>query len=279
MSYVFEASKHYGMGLASGLRDMREAFARWPLWTRLAFEEIKDRYHRTWLGYLWITFIFLFQAIIIYIFFNEIRSAYTSNYFEHVAFGFLVFSFIASSITNASTVFTKSSSWLMSSDIPYSLFILRDLCREGVVMTVNFCVMIIYKIVTGGFDPLKTLMALGFFIVITFNFYWGSLFLSILATRFRDLQQFIAVMMRILLFVCPVIWVYGHTGGGVRGNLRSMLAVYNPFTHYLEVVRRPLMGEWPTMLNVMVLFGSTVPLILLGLFVFCRFRRRIPFWL
>lgn len=275
MTYKFEASRHLGWGIAAGLADIREALRRSSLWVRLAFEEIKDRYHRTAFGYLWIIFIFLFQAIIIYVFFGEIRAGYTSNYFEHVAFGFLVFIFLANGVTNASTVYTRSQSWLMSSDLPYTLFILRDICREGITLGVNFLVMVGYKIVTGGFDPLKTLLAMGMMVIITFNIYWGSLFLGILATRFRDLQQLIAVIMRIFLFVCPVIWVYGHTGS----SLRTKLAIYNPFTHYLEAVRRPMMGEWPTELNLLVVFGTTIPLIILGLFTFCRYRRRIPFWL
>jgi len=53
----------------------------------------------------------------------------------------------------------------------------------------------------------------------------------------------------------------------------------NPAYHLLEIVRAPLLGQWPSALNWVVSGGLAIVGWALALLFYGRFRRRIAYWL
>ena len=61
--------------------------------------------------------------------------------------------------------------------------------------------------------------------------------------------------MRIAFLATPIIWLPAERGaGGIMGAFLT----YNPFYHYLDIVRAPLLGHVVTPMSVQVVAGVTV---------------------
>lgn len=71
------------------------------------------------------------------------------------------------------------------------------------------------------------------------NAMWVGLLLGTLCTRFRDIPQIVQSLMRVAFFVTPVIWIPAQLG------TREHLALWNPFTYFVELIRAPLLGQVP----------------------------------
>jgi lipopolysaccharide transport system permease protein len=76
------------------------------------------------------------------------------------------------------------------------------------------------------------------------------------------------------MFVTPVFWQLGQLPGETQRYMQL-----NYFLHLIEVLRAPMLGQQPSMLNYAVAIGGAVIGSLVTLVMFAHFRRRIPYWL
>jgi len=116
-------------------------------------------------------------------------------------------------------------------------------------------------------------MALGGLVLLLYNALWVTLLLAVLGVRFPDLQFALEALMRLMFFMTPVFWSPGDD------MLRNYLATYNPFAHFLEIVRGPVLGILPSLTNygVVAAFSVIGPLVTLALYN--RMRHQLVFWL
>jgi len=59
---------------------------------------------------------------------------------------------------------------------------------------------------------------------------------------------------------------------------RAYFVQANPFYHYLELVRRPLMGGTPSELSWIVAGGMTALVAVAAFLFFARYRSQIAYW-
>jgi ABC-type polysaccharide/polyol phosphate export permease len=117
-----------------------------------------------------------------------------------------------------------------------------------------------------------TLAAIPGLLLLLVNALWCSTLLGMLSARFRDLPQIVASILQIAFFATPVIW---------RVNLinNKLLVDLNPFYHFIELVRAPLLGQSATLVSWLVVAGITI-FGSVGTFLFYRSHRtRIAFWI
>ena len=79
--------------------------------------------------------------------------------------------------------------------------------------------------------------------------------------------------MRFLFFATPVFWYAEGLGN------RDFLALLNPFTHYLEVVRAPLTGETASALSWTVVLALNAIGLALFAATYSPLRRRLAIWI
>ncbi|MEM7198302.1 MAG: ABC transporter permease, partial [Pseudomonadota bacterium] len=120
---------------------------------------------------------------------------------------------------------------------------------------------------------LVTLLSVPGLILLVLNGLWVSLVLALICARFRDVPQIIGSLVQISFFMTPIIWIPSVLGD------RAWLAALNPFTHMLQIVRAPLMGEMPTLVNYGVVMGLLIVGWVLAVFLLARARHRVAFWI
>jgi lipopolysaccharide transport system permease protein len=104
------------------------------------------------------------------------------------------------------------------------------------------------------------------------NALWIAMVAGLLSARFRDLPQIIAAIMQIAFYVTPIIF------RPVALTRFSLIVRLNPLAHLIELVRAPLIGEWPTPITWGVAIGMAVFGWIFALALTGRYLKRIPYW-
>jgi ABC-2 type transport system permease protein/lipopolysaccharide transport system permease protein len=117
------------------------------------------------------------------------------------------------------------------------------------------------------------LLAIPGLMIVALNGTIASLTIGIVSARFRDIPQLIASIVQILFFLTPIFWK--------PESLRAYAYVtdFNPFFHLLEIVRAPLLGNFPTTANYFAVLLLTLINVAVASAFFSRYRARIAYWI
>jgi lipopolysaccharide transport system permease protein len=258
--------------IQTALSDISEAFRLRRVWMALASEDIGDQHRRTALGPLWLLINYLVFAGAFVVLFST--NAGSPNYAVYVASGLFVWLYISEVTTESVTLFIREQSFIQGTTLPLSIYVLRltmqSLIRSGYALAGCIAIMLI----AGAKITIYWLYsALGIALIVAITPAAIILF-AIAGAFFPDLQFIVGNLMRIGLFLTPIIWV--NTGGS---GIRAAFYYWNPYTYFLEIVRVPILGED-------IPWGAATICITLGLVVWAlailflgKFRKQIAFLL
>ena len=103
------------------------------------------------------------------------------------------------------------------------------------------------------------------------NGVWITLLLGIVSARFRDIPPIVQSVVRISFFLTPIIWHVDYTN-------RPAFLAFNPFYHFVELIRTPLSGGAPSVETWYIVLGITLAGCTISLVTFSLSRRHIPSW-
>ena len=112
-------------------------------------------------------------------------------------------------------------------------------------------------------------------ILVLVNVTWVALLLSVFCARYRDLSQIVANTLQVAFYVTPIMWM----PSSLPTRAGTYLIKFNPVYHVMSLVRSPLLGEWPTLINWIVSIGLAVVGWLVTVLIYGRYKRRIAYWL
>jgi ABC-2 type transport system permease protein len=83
-----------------------------------------------------------------------------------------------------------------------------------------------------------------------------------------------------MFFLTPIVWIYDDLASSPNPDIaeRARLAEFNPFLHFLEIIRRPLLGQDQVLRHWVVVLVITVVGWALTLVVMRRYRSRVSYW-
>jgi len=252
------------------LHDLWDGLRQWRLFTTMAAEDLRVRYHRTLLGPVWIVTSFvLFIAVKIFIF-SALSEASWQYFAAYLTLGYLVWVFLSSAFVDGTNCFVLSRSWILGTRCNYSVFVFQTLIRSLYVTSITAISALAIAYYLYPFPMISLVYAFGGMLCVIFLTFWVQLFLATMSVFARDLIPLVQTFMRIMFFLTPIIWVPSSLG------TRSYIADLNPFTHILAVVRNPLLSEPISPTNWLVVGGLTLLAMFLAILAFAWGRRRIP---
>lgn len=254
-------------------QDIQRSLGNLRLAGFLAREDIKRRYVRTLFGPWWIVLSMgVWFAVVGFVMASLFRLP-LQDYFPFVVSGLLMWTLIATSITESSHLLIYSASLIKSFPIPIFTHYLRFACRNLIVFMHSIILLVIVMMIYPPPLSAVTWLAIpGLFLnlLILMNI---AVCLSLANLRFRDTHLAVASNLQILPFVTPIFWnrdmLQGH----------YWIADINPLYHMIDIVRAPLLGQAPQLLSWEVAAGFAAITLALALFSFVRFRHRIILWL
>lgn len=266
------AQKASSFAVSAAYSDFRSGLLLWPLWVRLGWNDILQRYRRSLLGPFWLTASMAVMVIALGILYAELFNTPIHDFLPYLCVGLLVWNLVSSFLIEGGTLFTGAESYIKQIRLPYSVYVYRSTWSKLVIFAHNFIiyfgVLLYFEIWPGA----VALLAIPGLLLVLINGAMANLWIGMVSARFRDVPQLINSAVQIVFFVTPIMWKPELL------RTRVYIAEFNPVYHLVEIVRAPLLGHLPSTTNyIAVLLITLVNFIVVGAF-FARFRSRISYW-
>lgn len=255
----------------NGWQDIKQSLQRPALWLYLSWMDIVSRYRRTAIGPFWLvlsTFINITALGFVgaSIFHYDLR-----EFFPYIAAGMVSWSYLSTLIIEGCTVYVINAYTIQN--LPTLLFscALRVFVRNTIVLMHNLLVVVLLTFFTIGLNW-NIFLILPAFLICALTSVSITIILGMGCARFRDVTQIVNSLLSVVVFVTPIIWKKELLGS------RVILADINPFTHYVEILRAPLIGQPPSMISLTFCIIFTSCLMVAAVFLLNKFRHRVPFW-
>lgn len=259
------------------LQDLGKSFSSFRLWGYISAKTIQIRYRRNILGMVWLIFSFGIPSFGIAFVLSKLQGLELIEHVPHVMFGFAGWYFISDCLSQGGSALTKNRSMLLQAPLGRSVFSLSMVLEQIMLLLVNLVTAAII-VSFFGWRPHIEMVFIPISVIIFAIAGIGSvMFLSIICARIRDLSELISSIVRLSFFFTPIIW--STTSRSLPADsFLSIVAKYNPFTYYLELLRAPMLGEWPTTFTLLFTFFSAVSLVILGLIAIQKGGRSVAFF-
>ncbi|MGD9668432.1 MAG: ABC transporter permease [Hyphomicrobiaceae bacterium] len=233
------------------------------------------RYRRTALGPFWLMVgptLFIGGLGLLL---AEIGGVPPPLFMPHLAVGYILWTFISAVVVGSPTIFVRAHAQIMQGEQTLDEIVVADNVTHVVAFAhqvpVLIAVLLIYHVPL-SLNGLMSLLGLAFIVA---NGIWVSQVFGILGARYRDLAEVLSAIMSIAFLATPIIWMPGE---GIRGGAMGAFLLYNPFSHFLEVTRGPLLGNPVAPLSWAVVIVITFAGFALARFMMRRYARFVPLW-
>ena len=253
--------------------DLVDGLMRWHLWSLLGWHDVQRRYRRSVFGPLWTTLSIAIFVAALGMLYAKLFNRSPETYIPHLTLGFLTWTLLGNVIGGGCSAFVAAERYIKEASVPLSTFVYRMLYQNVIIFLYQSLVYVVVAIIFGIDPGAHALLALLGFCLILVNAGWVGLLLGVLATRFRDIPEIVNNVVRIAFFLTPILWMPDMVGR------RTEFLDLNPFYHFIELIRAPLLGNDPQDLA----WGVALAAALLGwiatFLLYARFRNRIVYWL
>ncbi|CCI84044.1 galactan export ABC transporter permease subunit Wzm/RfbD [Corynebacterium otitidis] len=259
-------------------QDLASGVKRHQLWLMLGLQDIKQRYRRSVLGPIWITIATGVMALALGLLYSVLFDIPIAEFLPHVTVGLIVWTFLSGCIIEGSRIFTDNEGLIQQLPAPLSVHVYRLVWRQLLLLGHNMIIWVILVAIFPrhlGWQVLLAVPALALFVL---NGVWVATLFGILATRFRDITPLLESLVQLCFYLTPIVWMTDTLEENAATAGRAKLAELNPFFHYLEVIRTPLIGGHVEAYHWYVVIGFTVGGLLLALFALKKWRFRVSYW-
>lgn len=198
----------------------------------------------------------------------------TTNFTAYIAAGMLVWLFMSDVLTMSATLFSREQSFIKGTTLPISVYVLRQtmlIAIRSFYALLGAVPVLFYSGVELTPVLLSVIPAL---LLLLLTAPAVGLLFGLAGVYFPDFRFIVVNATRVLMFITPIFWVPGAAGGW-----RMVLYHWNPLTHYVEIVRQPIVEgvipvhSWAVTLSITAVLTATA-VVMLG-----KFNRQIVFQL
>lgn len=252
--------------------DLIEGMRAWGIWGLLGWQDVRQRYRRSILGPLWLT---LSMGVMIgglgYLY-GDLFKTPLDDYIPYLTGGFVAWGLISTIIIESCTVFVAADGFIKQLRLPFSLYVFRLIWRNLIVFFHNALVFVVVAIIFKLELGWQLAWLLPGLLIVAYTGFWLSFVLGSVSARFRDIPQIVSSIVQIVFFLTPIMWKPELV------TQRPMFVQENPFFHYVELIRAPLLGREIAPDTWLITLGCSTVGSLLAFMFFIRVRRRISYW-
>lgn len=242
--------------------------------TTLGWQDIKQAYRRSALGAFWITIGMAVTIATIGIVFSQIFKSSIQSYLPFLTLGIIIWGFISLTLTDACQMFISSEAIIRQLKIPFVMFALRTLWKNIITLGHNLAIFPVVMFVVGLGVGFPSFLAVPGLILLMANVGWVSVFLGLISARYRDFPAIVSSLLTVAFYVSPVMWSPTLLPTGTAHVLLGL----NPIHHLLQVVRQPLLGQMPTLINWAVVVSFATVGWIFAILALRKWQSRIAYW-
>ena len=253
--------------------DFTGTIKAFRIWNLLALQDIRQRYRRSVIGPFWMTLSSMVSIVALAIVYTKIFKAPQEEYLPFLTVGFIAWTFISALVIESCSVFIGAEGIIKQINIPFGVHVMRMVWRNLIVLA-HHSVVVICVLIYAGVAPTLKLLYLPFsLLLVTATGLFAGYLLGALCARFRDIAQIIASLIQVIFYITPVIWFSSLLAG------HEWLMMINPFFHFLEIIRAPILGIAVEHHSFKICLLITFTLGVSSMLFMYRFKKRIAYWL
>jgi ABC-2 type transport system permease protein len=200
-------------------------------------------------------------------------------FLPYLAVGLIIWQFMASCINEGAEIFIRNEGLIKHLPAPLSVHIFRLVWRQLLFFGHNLLVWAALVVIFRTPLNWTSLMAFPALAVIVLNGTWVTILIGIISTRYRDIPPVTSSVVTLMFFMTPIVWDYEQlrNASGAVGE-RARLVELNPFLHFVEILRRPMIGVSFEVRHWLVVLAITVVGWAVALVVLRNYRARVSYW-
>ena len=259
--------------LKNGFTEIIDALKSDPQWFYLGIQDIKLRYRRSIIGPWWVTISTGIMIAMLGFLWSHIFNQSIESYLPFFTIGFIILNWVSGQMNDAASGFNQFQGTIKQIKLPFPIFTLRLAMRQVLILLHNAIIILAVLLVIGkGVSWVGLLAIPGLFLIQSIVTLF-SITIMIFCTRYQDMTQVVNVFTQIIFFFTPILWQVETVKN------KPYLAEWNPFFHWIEMIRAPLLGNLPTGSDILWSLGSLVLVLILSTYFLGRYRSRIALWL
>jgi ABC-2 type transport system permease protein len=253
---------------------MRELLAYRDLVRYLVARDLKVRYRRSTLGFLWTMLQPLLTMIVLSVVFSTAFRFKIANYAVYALAGILFWNFFQQSIVTSMNSLRANAHILQKLPVPKAVFPVATVLSGIVNLVLALGPLLLILLLTG--HPLRpSLLFLPVSILVAGVFALGAgLLLAPLAVFFSDIVELMGVVLTLVMYLTPIFYPMSIVPDHLRWVVR-----FNPVRSILEVFRDPIyFGKIPPIGHLALSLTVAIVALAIGSAVFRRSSDRIAFY-
>ncbi len=250
---------------------VKELFAYKSMLRSLVKREVRGRYKGSLLGFLWNFITPLMQIIVYVMVFSMIFRIDIDNYAIYIIAGMVPWIFLSESLVSGSGTIVENSQMVTKIYFPRAVLPIATVLSKFV----NFLISLVIEfaiIICSGY-PLEPIVLL-MLPVVMFLFFLAvtgvTLMLSAVNTYFRDVQYITNVIMMVLIWLSPIMYLRSMSDNA----LMTFVLDINPVTYYIEAFQAIFYwGEFPEPMTMLICTIFAFAILLIGWLVFYKLEK------
>ncbi len=258
------------MSVVSTTRNL--AAKRQVLWT-LVQRDLRVRYARSWLGYVWtvldpLAMSFIYFVVFVFVF--KRGDVGHQPYFLFLVIGLLAWQWFNATVIDTARALLAEAKLLRSTNLPREIWVVRVVIAKSIEYLLSLPVLLGFTLVYALLGDVHfgwgiLLFPLG--VALEFVLLTGvGLFLAPVTALVTDMQRLVRIMLRMTFYMTPILYAVNR----VPEPFDKVMWL-NPLTGVLELMRAGFFDaaiRWPAV-------GSSVVMTLVVLFLGLRTFRRL----
>jgi len=224
--------------------SFKELLSYKDLLFRLVRKDILMQHQQTLLGPIWVLLQPLLTVFTFVVVFNKVLQIPTAGIppLLYYLSGITLWNFFSEIFLGTSTTFTKNAHvfgkvYFPRIIVPFSAMLLNYF--QFLIQFIFLMIALAYYYFTGQVTVhlLNLFLCLPVLIIVSGIALGAGLIFSVLTAKYRDLSSFLPIVVRLLMFLCPVFYSLEH----VPQNVRWIVDI-NPLTAQFKMFRYALVG-------------------------------------
>jgi ABC-2 type transport system permease protein len=240
----------------------------------LVARDLKVRYRRSAIGFLWTMLQPLLTMLVLYVVFSAVFRFNIHNYPVYALSGILFWNFFSQSIVTSMNSLKGNAGLLKKVAVPAAVFPLTTVVAGVVNLLLAMVPLVVILLVTGHpIGPSLLFVPIAIFIAALFTLGAG-LVLSPLAVFFSDVVELVGVALMMAMYLTPTFYPLS-----IVPDRYEWIVRYNPLRSILEVFRDPIyLSKVPPLRHIAVAVLLSLAVLALGVVVFRRSEHRIAYF-
>lgn len=240
----------------------------------LGWMDVQQTYKRSRIGAFWVTIGSAVGIVTVSLVYGLIFRLDLTDFLPYISISMVAWAFLANTLAESCNAYIVAEGIIKQLPVPLLVHNLRVIWRNIAVMGHTIVIYPIILIFVGFQPDAAMFLFIPGLLLACINVGWVGILLAIASARFRDLGPVVANVLQVAFYLTPVIWL----ADSMPAEIAHWVLGLNPLYHLLQIVRLPLLGEWPTPENWLISLALAFVGYFISALAYVKFKNKIALW-